>query len=66
MDKALKKIFMNTHCNSAELFYDCYGEVNGAKVQHEFNRIVKNRKQPELDENMLIEIEAVELQRLKE
>lgn len=65
MDKALKKIFMNTHCNSSDIFYDCFGEVNGAKIQNEFNSVILKRVKPEVDSKNLVSIETVELTRLK-
>lgn len=46
MDTDLKRIFINTHDTSSDLFIRFFGEIKGSKIQSHYLKLMSNRVKP--------------------
>lgn len=56
MDIDLKKMFINTHDTSNNLFIRFFGETNGSKIQSCYEEIHSNRQKPKMNNKIIHEI----------
>lgn len=67
MDKDLKKVFINAHNTDDNLFIRCFGETAGHRINVEYKKILKNRKKPIVNDELiskLVESEIINLNKL--
>lgn len=67
MDKDLKKVFINTHNTDDNLFIRCFGETEGNRINVEYKKILKNRKKPIVNDELiskLVESEIINLKKM--
>lgn len=56
MDTDLKRIFMNTHDTSSNLFVRFFGENKGSKIQTHYEEIFRNRMKPKMSTEKIYEV----------
>ncbi|MGE5474885.1 MAG: hypothetical protein ACM3UU_11765 [Ignavibacteriales bacterium] len=66
MDKDLKKIFINTHDVSSNIFVRFFGEIKGNIIQEEYAKIANNRVKPEITLEVIERLIESERNKLEE